>query len=347
MSSYDYYLEKALNSSNQSGKSALVEEYENAIINFFNVENAIAVNSGSSALQTALHAVGAKAGKKVIVSATAPLPTLMPISATGAEIVFVDSLPDSPNINPEALEIEIDPNVVAVIEVSLWGYLQDYKALLAILNKFNLPLIEDAAHSHGSFANDKYAGTIGTIGCFSTHQKKLLSTGEGGFIITNSSALTNRMRQFIRIGNLDGKNLGMNFKISAFTAAIGLARLSEFQTILYTRNNSRLELLEFLIPHGFKELTHVGTPNGYNLVLDIGKIPSEKLLNSLKESGIELDVLKYNYKCGYKHPLFLNTFKRCENAELLIPRLIQLPTDLCDNKTLSQKFINLFKADIE
>ena len=172
MNDYDYYFSEALKNTNQSGKSSMVTEYEAALAKLFHSNNAVAVNSGSAAIQTALHVIGARPGKKVVVSATAPLPTLIPISATGAEIVFVDCLINTPNINPFELESVIDENVVAVVEVPLWGYLHDYSELLSILNKHSIPLIEDSAHSHGSSVGGKFSGTFGYIGCSSTHQKK-------------------------------------------------------------------------------------------------------------------------------------------------------------------------------
>jgi len=344
MNEYDHFFAKALSCSNQSGKSPLVEEYENALASFFKVSNVVAVNSGSAAIQTALQTLGATHGKKVIVSATAPLPTLIPISATGAEISFVDCLPNSPNINPESLESALDSNVVAVVEVPLWGYLHDYSDVIKILEKHGIPLIEDAAHSHGSDIDGKYSGTFGTAGCFSTHQKKLLSTGEGGFIVTQSADIANRMRKFSRIGNLDGKTFGMNFKVSAFTAAVGLARLSNFPTVLANRRKSRLELLNLLKSSGLKELFHIGQPNGYNLVFDTAEFPKQNIQQVISEMGIELDTLKYGYKCGYKHHLFFDTTLTCKNAESLINRLIQLPTDSDDNDAISENVLKAINA---
>jgi len=341
MSEYDYYFSEALKCSNQSGKSPLVEDYENALSILFNSRNAVAVNSGSAAIQTALQTLGATHGKKVIVSATAPLPTLIPISATGAEIVFVDCLPNSPNINHTELESKLDKDVVAVVEVPLWGYLHDYTEILSILNKHKIPLLEDAAHSHGSSINGKFSGTFGYIGCFSTHQKKLLSTGEGGFILTESSELADRMRKFSRIGNLDGKTFGMNFKISAFTAAVGLARIRNFPTVLEARRNSRTKLLTLLKSSGLQELFHIGEPNGYNLVFDTANLQKKNLIPLLAELGIDLDTLKYGYKCGYKHQLFFNPNYKCLNAENLIDRLIQLPTDIGNEEEIAKKIINV------
>src|SRR4051812_26089627 len=154
----------ALASDQQSGKAPIVAEYDTALASYFGAKHALAVNSGSAAITAALSALGARAGRTVIASAAAPLPTLLPIAATGARIVFVDCKPDSVAIDETAIGAALTDDVVAVVEVCLWGYPQDYEPLLAVLRPRNIPLVEDAAQAHGSSVNGKYVGTFGTIG---------------------------------------------------------------------------------------------------------------------------------------------------------------------------------------
>jgi perosamine synthetase len=147
------------------------------------------------------------------------------------------------------------------------------------------------------------------------------------------------------LGNLDGKTFGMNFKISAFTAAIGLARLLEFPKVLEMRKNGRSTLLSYLKEYAFKEIAHIGEPNGYNLVIDMGDNVKAELQMALTNAGIELDTTKYGYKCGYKHQLFLQPNLTCPNAESLIQRLIQLPTD-SDCEIIADKFIKAITSTV-
>jgi dTDP-4-amino-4,6-dideoxygalactose transaminase len=332
-------LKLALASDKQSGKSPLVEEYERALSSYFRADFALAVNSGSAAIQTALVALGAAPGRKVIVSAAAPLPTLIPIAATGAEIKFVDCQPDNPSIDAKALSASLDDDVVAVLEVPLWGYPQDYTRLLGLLAPLGIPLVEDAAQAHGATLDGRHVGTLATIGCFSTHEKKFLSTGEGGFILTNRADLYDRVKRFARLGHLDGASPGMNFKISAFTAAVGLARLQGLNDVLAKRRAVREDLLSNLAPWALNELEHVGEPNGYNLVIDCKDLKGGgDLHHALALAGIKTDVVNYGYKCGYQHRLFAKSADRCHHAEALVSRLVQLPTNIDNASAVARNF---------
>jgi len=333
-------LQQALASSKQSGKSPLVEAYEAALAAYFGARHALAVNSGSAAIQTALRALGAAPGRKVIVSAAAPLPSLLPVAATGAQIVFADSRADSPALDPGAVADALDDEVAAVLEVPLWGYPQDYTALQAVLARWDIPLVEDAAQAHGAMLGGRAVGTLAAIGCFSTHEKKFLSTGEGGFLLTNQPELHERMKQYARLGHLSGAAPGMNFKISAFTAAIGLSRLEQLDAVLARRRGVRAALLAAL---DLPEMAHVGQPNGYNLVLDV-KDADEGLHHRLAQEGIETDALKYGYKCGYQHRLFAGAAAHCPQAEALLQRLIQLPTDIADPAALASRVLRAMRA---
>jgi perosamine synthetase len=323
MSELDF-LRGALDAANQSGKSVLVDDYERALGEWFGSRHAIAVNSGSAAIQVALHSLGAKRGRRVAVSAMAPLPSLLPILATGATPLFVDSRPTNPGMDPLDLERSLSPNVAAAMEVPLWGYPGDYQEISEILAAAAVPLVEDAAQAHGSRIGARCVGTFAAAGCFSTHHQKFLSTGEGGFILTDDDDLYARMKSYARLGHLGGASEGMNFKISAFTASIGLARLSQLEERVRSRRAVALDLLERL-PYALStEMDHVGTPNGYNLVV-ANNWPSN-FQQALADQGIDTDAAKYGYKLGFEHALFAELRRPCSNAAALIDRLVQLPT---------------------
>lgn len=322
-----HQLQRALAESNQSGKSPLVTEYEDILLEHFGVAHAVAVNSGSAAIEAALVALGARPGRSVLVSAAAPLPTLMPIIATGADLVFVDTETDSPAMNPSDLIHCIDDSVVAAVEVALWGYPLPNDEVRAVLKSNDVPLVEDASHAHEATINGRFIGTLGTVGCFSTHQMKPLSTGEGGFILTDDAALAETVRRYSRIGSLDGSMFGRNYKPSAFTAAIGIARLPSLAERTSKRRIAAENLLLQLPTALQSEVAHVGTPNGYNLVIDIGDADlGLKFHERLATVGIRTDVIRYGYKVGYQHPIATRWARRCLNARPLISSLIQLPT---------------------
>src|SRR5207244_3904536 len=119
------------------------------------------------------------------------------------------------------------------------------------------------------------------------------------------AALYERVKRFARLGHLDGASPGMNFKISAFTAAVGLARLDRLNDALQKKRATRTALLSNLAGWESRELEHVGEPNAYNVVIDLKERNGARALHeALALRGIETDVLAYKYKCGYEHRLF-------------------------------------------
>ncbi len=300
----------------------MVTEYEEALAAHFGSGHAISVNSGSAAIQTTLATLGARPGKTVLVSAAAPLPSLLPIAATGATPRFVDCTSDSPGMDPGAPSFRVDATTVAALEVPLWGYPIDYEPLRNALG--STPLVEDAAQAHGATISGRFVGSFGEFGCFSTHQQKFLSTGEGGFILTDDPDLAERARRFARLGGLQGRLPGMNFKISAFTAAVGLARLEQLDAVVQQRRAARAALLATLHPAGFAEVSHIGEPNGYGCVINCG--PAGVDQEQLFRAGIETDVHKYGYRVANTHPLFASASGEFPMARSLIANTAQLAT---------------------
>ncbi|MEU5398003.1 DegT/DnrJ/EryC1/StrS family aminotransferase [Streptomyces sp. NPDC005963] len=321
-------LELALSSPNQSGKSELVTRYESELAAHFGTAHAVAVNSGSAAIEATLVALGARPGKRVLVSAAAPLPTLMPILATGAAPKFVDCLPRSPAMDPDQVVRAVDDSVVAAVEVPLWGYPFPHTAMERAVAEVKIPLVEDASHAHGALTADgRQVGTHGTAGCFSTHHMKMLSTGEGGFVLTNSGDLARSVRSYCRLGDLDGSHDGRNYKPSAFTAAIGLARLGQLAQKVSARRQIAVDTMALLAGLPVRELDVHGTPNGYNLVLSLPDGTEWRSFHlALRAEGIGTDPITYRYSVGHAKPRTERWAVDCPNAEGLVWQLVQLPT---------------------
>lgn len=132
----------------------------------------------------------------------APLPTVLPVLALGARPLLIDNQPGSLAMGAGALAAKIRPDTVAVISVPLCGYPAD---------TYDAHLIEDTAQAHGIISAGKLAGTTGTAGCFSTHDRKLLATGEGGFILTNNPGLHKAVEAFTRHDHPRGNAAAVNF----------------------------------------------------------------------------------------------------------------------------------------
>ena len=243
------------------------EEYERELARYFGVKYAVATSSGTTALHLAYMASGIKRGSKVIVPSLTFVATVSPLLWIGATPLFVDihSL-KYPNLDPEEVEKHFR-EADAVIFVHYAGYTKFIEEIRDIARKHNLILIEDASHAIGSKIGEKFAGTFGNAGAFSTFSNKNLSTGEGGFILTDDENVYRKARllrshgmttssysKYTRGDTLyDVVEIGFNYRMTEITAAIGLVQLKK----LKGKNQKRTKLVEtyrkllsdeFLIP---------------------------------------------------------------------------------------------------
>lgn len=325
----DARLITALKGGQLSGTADLVAHYEIELEARFGAAHAIAVSSGSAALHAVLHACGD--GSEVLVPATAPLPSVFPITSAGATPVPVDIRRNSLDFDPDDLRAKITKQTRAALVVPLWGYPIDLTETIAILSEAQIPLVEDAAHAHGARCGDKMVGTFGAAGCFSTHDRKLLATGEGGFVLTDDVDLAEAIRSVSRLGNLTGQRWGMNLKLNALAAALGLARLPNLTTQIATRRAVALALkIHLAADLGYAELDHPhdSEPNYYNLVLllsDVSAEVAQSRLNRINQLGIPIDQIKYGYDVFYRRPVYRHLAISCPNAEDFVSRAIQLP----------------------
>jgi perosamine synthetase len=310
-----------------SGGAPVLAAYERALAGWFGVARAVAVNSGSSALHATLVALGVTPGTEVIVPATAPLPTAMPILTCGATPVIVDTLPGSLALDPDDLARKLTGRARAAITLPLWGYPNDEQHATALLADAGVSIVEDACQAHGTRVGGRYAGTIGRAGCFSTHDRKLLATGEGGFVLTNDDELADRIDFYTHLGHLRGQVHGVNYKLAAPLAAIGLRRLAHLQDQLDARRTTAERLLGALPAGGLlRELDHgtVDRPNYYNLVLTATSRQSE-IAQALAGLGLPPDSVRYGYRSLHRQGLFAEYATASPNANALVTSTFQIP----------------------
>lgn len=173
-----------------------VDAFEAAFAAYTGAREAVAVNSGTSALHLALIALNIGPGDEVIAPAMTFVATVAAIRYAGATPVLADADPETWNIDPAAIERAITPRTKAIIPVHLHGRMADMDAIMAIAAKHGLHVIEDAAQAHGARWRGRGAGTIGAIGCFSFYPgKNLGACGEGGGAVTDDPTLAARLRK--------------------------------------------------------------------------------------------------------------------------------------------------------
>jgi perosamine synthetase len=215
-----------------------INRFEELFKQHLSVQYAIATSSCTGALHMGLAALGVGLGDEVIMADTNWIATAAPIVHLGAKPVFVDILPDSWCIDPALAEAAITPRTKAIIAVHLYGNLCDMEQLLAIGEKYGIPVIEDAAEAIGSVYHGKRAGSMGTFGTFSFHGTKTVTTGEGGMFVTNDPALYEHVLTLSNHGRARGQTkqfwpdmVGFKYKMSNIQAAIGCAQIERIEEL--------------------------------------------------------------------------------------------------------------------
>jgi dTDP-4-amino-4,6-dideoxygalactose transaminase len=200
-----------------------LEAWEREFGEFLGTKHAVGVSSGSDALLLALQALGVGPGDEVIVPSYTFFASAGSVARLGARPVFVDSAPCCYNLNVSAVAGAIGPKTKAIMAVHLFGQAADMDALLKVAQKAGLPIVEDVAQSLGAKVGQKYAGTIGAIGCFSFFPTKNLGAlGEGGAVVTRDSQLAEKVRK-LRVHGAKKKyfheEVGGNFRLHELQAA--------------------------------------------------------------------------------------------------------------------------------
>ncbi|MFY9493115.1 MAG: DegT/DnrJ/EryC1/StrS family aminotransferase [Minisyncoccia bacterium] len=220
----------------RAGCGEKVQLFEKSFADYHGVRYAIATTSGTTALHTALDALGIGPGDEVIVPDLTFISTASAVMQTGAHVVFCDIDVDTFNMSAEDLERRITPKTKAVIVVHLYGAPADIASILAVTRKHNLWLVEDCAQAHGAKFDDQLVGTFGVISCFSFYQSKNMSCGEGGMVITDNEDLGRRARSITRHGLIgddlaayDYDKLGYNYAMTELHAAIGIVQLGKLE----------------------------------------------------------------------------------------------------------------------
>jgi dTDP-4-amino-4,6-dideoxygalactose transaminase len=189
-------------------------------------------------------AFGFKKGSEVIVPDYTFPATALAVIMAGLKPVFVDVNERTYNIDIDLITREITDKTVAIIPVHLFGQMVDIQVITSLAKRFGLKVVEDAACALGARHFGFPAGKLGDVGCFSLHARKVLTTGEGGFITTDDKAIADYVRKASNFGIEDAHGrgavpsfteMGFNFKMSDLTAAIGVAQMRRLDSIIEER----------------------------------------------------------------------------------------------------------------
>jgi len=247
------YLLDAFDSGWISSAGEYVSKVESKFSSYCNREHGITVSNGTVALHIALKALGIEKGDEVIVPNFNGVYGAFAVSYQGAMPVFVDAEPDTWNIDVSKIEEKITSRTKAIMAVHIYGHPCDMDAIIEIAEKHKLKIIEDAAEVHGGEYKNKKCGSFGDISIFSFFANKLITSGEGGIILTDDKELADKCRYYKNLCfSIDGPrnfihdDIGFNYRLSNISSAIVLAQIEKLDEYVDMRINNNKKYRKYL-----------------------------------------------------------------------------------------------------
>ena len=324
----EQHVQEALDSGHwcRNAGGEFCDRLEAEFAEYHDAEHAVAVSNGTAAIELALLACGVEPGDEVIVPSYSFIASASAVPAVGAVPRFVDTDPETYNIDLDHLEEVITDRTVGVVGVHFAGYPMDMDRLVPLVEEHDLFLVEDAAHAQGTEWRGEKVGTFGDFGTFSFQESKSLPSGEGGIVVTDDDVLAERARILHNIGREQGTTgyrhyrMGTNYRLSEIHAALALGQLEKLDAENRTREeNERLLVEELQSIPGIetKPRDERITARGYcleNFRYDADEfdgLPRDRFIEALVAEGVPVSD-------GYEMPLYRQpAFFRNEIGRLL------------------------------
>jgi dTDP-4-amino-4,6-dideoxygalactose transaminase len=315
--------------------------FERELERWLGCRHAIVVSSGTAALHLALIALEIGPGDAVLVPDFTFPATANVVLLAGARPVVVDVDEGSYCVTPQSLNMAIaswrgPERIRALIPVHEFGHPVQMTAVRDLAQHHELLIVEDAACAIGATVGDAKVGTLGDIGCFSLHPRKTLTTGEGGILTTNDDALAQRLRRLRnhgmerRIEVVEFQEPGLNYRLTDFQSALGLAQLPHLESWIKTRRTLALRYLAALAPlqrEGLLALPAAETGHSWQtfMVVLADGIDRTAVMQSLADADIETNL---GAQCISEQPAFRalrGTLGAASNSQRLYRQGLALP----------------------
>ena len=329
-----------------------IDEFENDIKNYVGTDYCIALNSGTSALHATLLAYGLGNGDEIIVPSFSFISTANSVLFVNGKPKFADIEEETFGLNPDSISNVINSKTKAIIPMDYGGLSCKISEISEVAKKNNLILIEDAAECLGSTVKGIKVGSQSDSAIFSFCGNKVLTTGEGGAVVTDSKKIYEKIKLIRSHGRQDSINyfknpsksqylsLGYNWRMSSLTAALGISQLKKLDKIIKMRQKNAKQLISKLAK--FKEISISDPPNGYEHIYQMFtiKLNSKKIRDSLhnflKKKRIFSKVYFFPiHLTDFYKKNFPNSGKFLPNTEKLSNQLLTLP--LYPNMTSEEK----------
>lgn len=245
------FLQDCIDSGWVGSEGPFVKEFEQRFAALHKRKHAIAVCNGSAALEAAVLALDIKEGDEVMMPAFTIISCAAAIVKAGAKPVLVDAEPDTWNMDVNAIEAKITSRTKAIMVAHIYGLPVNMNEVTRIAEKHALKIIEDAAEAHGLHCDGKLCGSFGDISVFSFYPNKLITTGEGGILLTDNDELADKCRSlrnlcFMAERRFVHEELGSNFRMTSLQAALGLAQLERWNEFVQMKRKNGALYTELL-----------------------------------------------------------------------------------------------------
>lgn len=281
-----------------SSEGPQVVQFEQEMARFAGRRHGIAVSSGTAALDIAVAVLDIGPGDEVIVPTFTIISCILQVLRSGATPVFVDVDPDTWNIDVEGVARRLSPRTRALIVPHTYGLPADLAPLIELSTQHGFHIIEDAAEAHGLKYQGRPCGSFGTLSTFSFYPNKLITTGEGGMILTDDDRLADRCRSLRNLAFAPGRRfvhheIGWNYRMTNLQAALGLAQLARVDELLERKRKIGLTYLSLLENFDALQLplrSAYGSPNVFwvfGVVVDESTgLDAEAVISRLTVAGI-------------------------------------------------------------
>ncbi len=289
------YVSDCVNSGWISSIGKYIKRFEEEFSNFIGTKYGIATSNGTTALHLSLVTCGIGKDDEVIVPTLSFIATANCVAYTGAKPVFVDSEPNTWNIDPEKIKEKLTSKTKAIIPVHLYGHPADMDPIMDLAKDHSLIVIEDAAEAHGAEYKKKKVGGLGDAGCFSFFGNKIITTGEGGMITTNDEEIMKKAMMLRDHGMSKEKRywhpqIGYNYRMTNMQGAVGLAQTERIHEYIEIRRKNAE-----LYNNHLGDISGITTPPEmewaknvywmYSILID--KVPRDEFTAILLDNGID------------------------------------------------------------
>jgi perosamine synthetase len=323
---------------NALGAGPMVTQFEKNFAKFAGVKHAVAMNTGTAALHSAIVSAGVKQGDEVILPSFTFVATAEAVVMAGGKPVFTDIDPETYNISPDEIEESVTKKTKAIVPVDLYGLPVDIKPIRKIAAEHDLAIVEDAAQAHGATCAGKPAGVFADAACWSFYASKNMTTGEGGVVTTDSDEMVETLR-LIRTHGEKAKYaslmLGYNYRMSEIQAAIGVVQLEKLPAFVAKRRANAQRLTKILAETERLQLPKETGDQQHSWYLytvrlkDGDEVERNKILEELGKKGI--GAAAYYVHPVHTMPYYLESFgeRKLPETEKAAKQVFSLPIHPC------------------